>query len=342
MTVLASGQQPVEMGDPRPILREHAEASVADLDALRSGRVFVKAIHSQNKEEIALAAIARMGVSLDFFLRELRDIASFKQASAVMQIGKFSDPPQETDLSSLTLEPGDIRALPECRPGDCDLKLSAEMMAQLRAVVVTAGSNRRDAVNRLFRTLLFRQLTKYLEEGQAAMITYDDQDEPLRTAERYASLLPGFRWLSGYVPLFWSNLADDSRSPEVENFYYWSKEKVGLKPVVSMTHVMIRKTTIGGRQWAFAASKQIYANHYFEASLGLTVLVPESADPEKPDLWVAYFNRSRSDVLGGWLGGLKRSIVRGRVRASVEKDLAEMKRRLEARYRSRTAATLPG
>jgi hypothetical protein len=101
---------------------------------------------------------------------------------------------------------------------------------------------------------------------------------------------------------------------------------------VSVTHVLILKTTIDGRPWAFIASKQIYADHYFVASLGLTVLAQESADPANPVISVAYFYRSRTDGLQGRFSSVARSIVQRYVRSGMLKNLSEVRDRLAKAY----------
>ncbi len=93
--------------------------------------------------------------------------------------------------------------------------------------------------------------------------------------------------------------------------------------MVSVTHVLILKTTIEGRPWAFIASKQIYADHYFVASLGLTVLAQESADPANELISVAYFNRSHTDGLQGWFSSVEGSIVERHVRYGILRNLSD-------------------
>ena len=61
-------------------------------------------------------------------------------------------------------------------------------------------------------------------------------------------------------------------TPETSDILYWSKERVSRRLVVSVTHLAISRTTHGPSAYAIA-SKQIYGTHYFDASLGLTVLV---------------------------------------------------------------------
>jgi len=100
-----------------------------------------------------------------------------------------------------------------------------------------------------------------------------------------------------------------------------------LKPVVSLTHVLILKTTVGGTPWAFIASKQIYASHYLNRSLGLTVLSEDSADQANTATSVAYFNRSMTDGLRSWFASFERSIIDRRVRTGMGERICPDERR---------------
>jgi hypothetical protein len=109
---------------------------------------------------------------------------------------------------------------------------------------------------------------------------------------------------------------------------YWSKEDVGPKVIISLTHLVITPVNDGGPVVFAATSKQLYGSHYFDASLGLTLLLRDS-DPGSTVL--LYFNRSRLDVLSGFLAGLKRAIVRSRGRSAMEDTLTRIRARLPAR-----------
>ena len=94
----------------------------------------------------------------------------------------------------------------------------------------------------------------------------------------------------------------------------------------SVTHVSVYVQP--GR--AVIASKQLYASHYFDASLGLTAALDQGAGPVHPSMYLVYLNRSRIDLLAGFWGGLRRAIVRGRLREGMRKHLVEIARKLES------------
>lgn len=283
----------------------------------------------------------RVKVPLDFVLHRIEDIEAYKKGPAVLQVGKFQSTPEEQDLRSLQLLPADIASLPNCQPMACDVKLSADMMKQIQSQL--GGRNGASArnVERAFQNVLFQYFQHYLEHGKDALITYQDKPQPVSLAEVSAGALQEFGWIRTYAPALWSRLEHQDppdRNPASRgDYYYWSKEKAGLKAVVSLTQVTMWRSMVKRPSTALIASKQLYASHYFEASLGLTVLIDDST-AEGPAIWIAYFNRSSVDAFDGWLGGLKRSLAVLRLPSALRGNLIQTKRNLENGY---TAAREP-
>jgi hypothetical protein len=67
--------------------------------------------------------------------------------------------------------------------------------------------------------------------------------------------------------------------------------------------------------------------HYYDASLGLTLLVPDPS-AESPATYVVYLNRSRIDLFDGAFGGIARKIVAGKARTLVSEQLQRLQRTL--------------
>ena len=115
----------------------------------------------------------------------------------------------------------------------------------------------------------------------------------------------------------------------MSDFVYWSKELIRGRPVISVTHVATA-AAIDDSPVAYAiGSKQIYAMHYYDASLGLTLLVPDRAAPS-PATYVVYLNRSRIDLFDGIFGGMARRLVAGRAKGLVAEQLQRLQRVLAA------------
>lgn len=319
----------------RPFLVKHAHFSHVDFATLDRGRAVAKALDSLHPVELAVVGVVRLNVRPVFFLERFRDIAAFKKNEAVLQIGKFQLPLRLVDIEALTLDPEDIDALRKCKPASCGLKLPARMIERLRTDVSWSSPDYPKRANDLFRQMLVEYVNAYIEQGDPALVDYHDKRVPVRLAGEFRSLLRTSPYLSEYAPELFRYLAEFPREkPQgVEEFIYWSKERVSHKPVISITHVMIYKVTRGNTDSVVIASKQIYASHYFEGSLGLSVLVEAHGVPE--GAYLMYLNRSRVDLLHGVFGGLRRLLVKRRLRDEFPKYLEGIRDRLDVEYRAK-------
>jgi hypothetical protein len=288
--------------------------------------VVAKILGTPEKREVAIVGVSRVEANTECFLARFRDIETFKRNPAVLRIGKLVTPIGIDDLERLTLDAKDISSLQDCGPGDCSVKLPAGTIEQLRREVDWSSPHHAAHAQAVFRKRLFDYLQRYLSEGNTALIEYHDKSKPVHVAEEFRSLLEAKPSLAALIPAFHEHLADYPAAPlsGVEEFLYWSTENFGFKPVTSVTHVMIFPQS----GHAVIASKQIYASHYFNASLGLTFVLD---DPDSPGtMYLAYLNRSRIDLLGGFFGGLRRLVLRGRLMDGFKKNLQQVARQLGA------------
>jgi hypothetical protein len=313
------------------LLCERLKLTEENLVSLEHGQAVSKLLRTKEKREIAALGIVRVDASAETFINRFRDIVDFKKSSSVLQIGKFSNPPRLEDLNGLTLDPCCLNAIRNCEAGRCAMQISDEMVQRFRAEPDPYKSTYEGRANSLSRRILLDYLKTYLQAGNAALIEYHDQENAVQLANEYHGLLDQSRLLTDYAPEFQKYLEEfpNATSPNVEDFVYWSKENYGLKPVVSITHVAIYKRTLGSRTEVLVASKQLYANHYFDASLGLTLFV-EGNEQAASRSYLLYLNRSRIGALRGIFAGLKRSIIGAEVRQALGKNLMLVKKRLTA------------
>lgn len=310
------------------------QLSDTEFESLDRGEAIVKLLKTAEPKELAAAGIVRLKATKEFFLEKFRDIANFKKNSAVLQIGKFSKLPVVADLRELTLEPDDIEDLKKCEPGDCEVKLASKSITRFKTEIDWAAQDYREKANALFRRILLDYVMSYTAKGNAALAEYDDKRTPVRLEDESRALLKQSPYLFDYAPEFYKYLDEYPRASlsGAESFVYWSKEKFGLKAVVSLTHVTIFKRS---KTEILIASKQIYANHYFDASLGLTHLADTGS--QGTEAYLVYLNRSRADGLQGGFSKVKRSLLTGEVREGMARNLRQTKQRLDAEYAARPA-----
>ena len=99
---------------------------------------------------------------------------------------------------------------------------------------------------------------------------------------------------------------------------------------------MVQAIIFQGRspqQPAYAvAVKQLYASHYFESALDLTVCVKDERSAE-PGFYLITMKGSQQAGLTGLKGGILRKVAVDKTRSSLEKALASIKEKLESQAR---------
>ncbi len=321
------------------LLRGQIGFSASQLQRVHRGTVLAKVLPETVREEVAVAGLIYVRVPSEFVLREIEDMENFKKGPGVLQIQKFRQPPQEQDIRQLSMPSADLASVSTCHPGDCAVKLSSEMMKTL----ALQGGHTGSTVNSLFQTELFQYFTNYLKLGREALITYQDKRPAVSLASATGSIVHQFSWLGNYSPTLWRSLRNqtpiEDKTPDLDGFYYWSKETFALKPVVSLTQTSVWHASDQQSPMALIVSRQLYASHYFEGSIGITIVFQDPLAASQ-GVWIVYVNRSRVDAFGGWFGGAKRALVNARLPAGLRKNLTQTRTKLESRYRA-TAGVAP-
>ncbi len=313
------------------LLRGRLAFEEIDIAALQQGQTIVKLLPVQDKREVAVSGLVRLQVSADVFLQSFRESMVRKSNPAILEIGSFSSRPTLDDLNGLTIENRDIEDLKRCVVGDCRLKLSATMIQRFQEEVDWEAADHRNQATQLLKVMLLDYVRGYLARGDAALMEYRDKAKTVRLAEEQSELKANSSYIYDLLTESSQSLKTRPRPvlADVENAIVWSKMKFGLKPVIAINHITIYKSDNDGAQQILIASKQIYANHYFDSSLALTAFV--NIPGESNGSYLFYENRSRADGLDGVFGGLKRGIVEGKALDSLRAILEQSKASLNAR-----------
>lgn len=303
------------------VLREKAAFGETDFAALQLNKPVVRVAPTSDKREIAVAGLVSINTGAEEFLRTYRDSMLRKSNAAILEIGSFGLQPALRDLENLTLETDDIEDLKECVVGDCQVKLSAPMIDRFRKEIDWNAPDYQLKATHLFRQMLFEYVNDYRSRGEAALIQYSDKRDQvsLATEQRALSASPG------YINDFLDN--PNTGLQLLEEAIVWSKIKFGLKPVIAVNHISIYKRINDVGPQVLIASKQIYANHYFNASLALTAFV--SVPEVTKGGYLVYENRSRADGLEGPFGKLKRGAVEKKALEGLRGILEHSKASLE-------------
>lgn len=306
--------------------------SAAEAGRLERGEVVARTLDAPDRREVATLGIVRITASPETYVQRLSDIATFKRTGDVQQIGTFSDVPRMSDVAGLTIDEPDLKALRTCRVDDCGVRLPATAIERFQREIDWRAPDASDHATRLLRQVLVDYVARYRQSGAAAEMEYADRAPRLNVGRAFASLLQTDTLLSRYAPGLRHHLLHYPRSSadRSSDFVYWSKELVHRRWVISVTHVAIARAN-GESPIAYAiGSKQIYAMHYFDASLGLTFLVPDRA-ARVPTTYLVYLNRSRIDLFEGLFGGFLQRIVAVKARTMVADQLQRLQQAFAAR-----------
>src|SRR5215216_2738393 len=320
------------MAEFQKVLREKASFNEPDFAALQLNQPVVRAVPTSDKREVAVTGLVNINASAEEFLRSYRDSMMRKSNAAILEIGSFAREPALDDLDGLTLETGDIDDLKECVVGDCQIKLSAPMIERFRREIDWAAPDYQLKVTNLFKEMLLAYIKDYRTRGEAALIEYNDKRDSISVAAEQRALSSA----EGYVNSF---LADTkSRLQLLEEVLVWSKIKFGLKPVIAVNHISIYKRNSDVGPQVLVASKQIYANHYFNAFLALTafVNVPGATNSS----YLVYENRSRADGLEGPFSKIKRGVVEKKALEGLRGIIVQSKAGLEGTVLTASTAEL--
>jgi len=295
----------------------------ADRQSLDRGNTLVRVLPGREREVAVFSAIVLKATGEDL-MKGVRQIADLKRSSFVLAIRRFSDPPHIQDLEGLSLDDADLNSIQRCRLGSCDIKLtSSEIERVQRAVAAPDGKRKAAAMQDLFRSFVLERVQAYLARGHEGISGY-----PINLRQSFSAILRGsplperMSQFAGYLENYPSG-----RPSEVESFLYWSKESVGKKPVVSVTHVsMMPGKGRDGLPAMLVAGKQVFATHYMNASLNLTAVL---TGPSGSHNYLALLTRTEIDLLGGYFGWLKRTLIERRVKDETQKIILGLRQRLE-------------
>ena len=316
--------------DPsRNFLATAVGLSAAEIGRLDRGEVVARTLDVKHRREVATLGVVRIRTSPELYVERMSDIATFKRTPDVRQIGTFSDMPKLADLAAVTIDDTDLKALRACRVEHCDVRLPAEAIERIHKEVDWRAPDASAKASHFVRQLLVDYVARYTRSGAAATMEYADRAPRLDVAKEFASLLNADTLTSGHAPRLRRHLLEYPASPaeKITDLVYWSNEMVRGRPVISITHVATA-AALDDSPVAYAiGSKQIYAMHYYDASLGLTLLVPDRA-ASSPATYVIYLNRSRIDLFDGLFGGVARRIVAGKAKTLVAEQLQRLQRTL--------------
>jgi hypothetical protein len=317
--------------EPFKFFREYVGLNEDQIAAIRNGKAVAKVVESRTPDEVFVFGSVYVRSTPEKYLKLASDIDELRKLPNYLAIRKFSDPPQLSDFDGFTLEPDDIKQLKDCEPGHCEVQLPTEAMEEFRQSVNWSDPDVANQVNRLGQKMALEALQRYIQGGNTALGTYRDKHHPAEVADTFQSLLSRSKALPVYLPELNRYLFDypEPRAENIQSEFYWEKVNFGLKPTLRIVQVIVYRGPRSTDPHYAVAEKQLYASHYFETALDLTVCVRGQDHPGRPGFYLITLKGSQQAGLTGLKGGIVRKVAVDRTRSSLERALEAIKQKLE-------------
>ncbi len=325
-TARSEGQPP----DPRTLLSQVAGFTQADWTSVESGTAVAKVLDTDARE-IAVAGAVRIAGARDRLIARLRDVDNLKRSAVVLDVGRFGPHPSAADLVVAPLEDYSLD-LRTCRPGDCRVRLGEAEIARFHREVDWRAADWRARSASLWRDVLANYAAAYARDGRKSLPVLMNKQDPLNVAAELSLLVSKTSFLSSYSPAIYEYLQEfgPARPPGTESTLYWSKEDFGVRPLFRISHQVVQPAS-DATEPVVVATAQVYADHYLDAALGVTLAL-DASDSRGRAFYMVAINRARTRSLTSLLRRMVRGTVQARSRDAMRKILTATKSGLEASH----------
>src|SRR5215469_4165313 len=297
--------------------------SQSQIAAIRNAQPVTKALPSRMPDEVVLFGAVYVKAEPEKYVQFAHDYSRLRKLPSNLALGVFSNPPTLSDLKGFTFDNDDIKALKDCKPGNCLMQVPEGSIEELHRSVNWSAADVNDQINQLLQKAALERLLAYQRDGNRALGVYVDKPAPTDVSKQFAYMVGYSKALPTYLPDFYRYLLDypQGKPANVENSFYWARVKFGLKPTLRVVHVLtMRGTTTDPIAYAIA-EKQIYSSHYFETALDLTFCVREMTDPKQPGFYLIMVMGSEQSGLTGAKGSIVRRAAVGRSVSNLQNGL---------------------
>lgn len=298
--------------------------------AIEAGRPVAKLLSWGDSSEVYAFGAVYIHGSPASFLDAARDVNKRAGTPGFLAIRELPAEATAADLSALTLDADDIKALKSCREGDCDVQLPASSIRAFRDAVKWSQPDAPAQANALAREMIVALLREYRRGGNTALGEYRDKDRPALVSQQFETMVGRMAALPDALPELRTYLLSFPAADlaGAQTFYYWEKVDFGMKPTIRVNHAVIYHPQGRGREISVVAIKQLYASHYFHTALDMSVCF-EAPQGDRPGFYLLTLKASEQAGLTGMKGSMVRKVAVDKIRSSLERSLATLKSSIE-------------
>ena len=333
-TLIALGYQTVSAQSPEldKYFSQNIGLSQSQIAAIRNGQPVTKALPSRTPAEVFLFGAVFVHAAPEKYVQFAHDYNRMRKQPGNLALGVFSSPPTLSDLKGFTFDNDDIKALKDCKPGNCLIQMPEGSIEELQKSINWSAADVSDQVNQQLQKAALQRLLAYQRDGNRALGVYVDKPTPTDVSKQFAYMVGYSKALPTYLPDFYRYLLDypQGKPANVENSFYWARVKFGLKPTLRVVHVLTMRGNPGDPIAYAIAEKQLYSSHYFETALDLTFCVRDTTDPKQLGFYLIMVMGSEQAGLTGAKGSIVRRTAVGRSVSNLQAGLTNIKNTLEA------------
>ena len=282
------------------------------MDAVERGEAVAITLDAFERTEIATLGVVRIDVPRKFYVDHVSQLVGFLSTETRLQAGNFSEHARPEDMSAMTLDASDAKALEKCQPLKCEVKLPAQAMDLFRAVLAKTH----DPVQRadsLMREWLVGYVNAYRADSSEETVVYDDTKRPVRSSEVFRALLEEPMPAGIESEPFRSMLAAprSARPPSMASRISWEMDHTpGLKPTLEV----VQRSTLASASrpdQSWMTTKLLYATHYFESAIEYLTVEDAPSSGSEGALYLVVLRRQKFDDLpSGGLFNIRGKAVR--------------------------------
>ena len=299
-------------------LQQNIGFTAEQLATVERGEAVVKVLDARDRRDVVVFGIITIPRGREEYIHAFRNFGASLRTPNRTQLGIFSNPATASDVAGVVVNSRDVAEIKNCKPGDCVVKLAAADMQRIHDEInwSAPAPDVQAQLSAYARRRLVEYVTDYRRRGDSAMAIYDDRGNlNVHASEAFAAQLAESPYVYQTVPSLRNYLANYPRGslPDgADEVFFWSEDVLPrLRPILSVTHLVVyTPPELPGM--TLAASKQIYADHYFEAAVEFAAVVDRH-----PGSYIVVLRRYRFDNLPGGILN-----IRGRAINALRDQLA--------------------
>jgi hypothetical protein len=317
--------------DLQTFFHQNLGLSLDQIAAIRNGQPVAKTMPSRRPAEVFLVGAIYIHAAPESYLQFAHDFDRMRKLPNYLALGVFSNPPRLSDFKDFSFDSDDIRALKNCKPGDCSIQMPASSIEEFHRSINWSAADVDEQVNQLLQKTALQRLLAYQREGNQALGIYNDKPNPIEVPQQFANMLSYARALPKQLPDFYQYLLayPEPKPANVDDTFYWARVKFGLKPTLRVVHVVTMHGNPGDQVAYAVAEKQLYSSHYFETALDLSFCVRGSDDSKQPGFYLIMALGSEQAGLTGPRGSIVRKVAVGRSVSNLRDALTSIRNTLE-------------